>query len=904
MTLKKYEKLALLTAAPCVAAAGIFLGWSANYAGASFFVLKSTAMCKAFFGGDLLMPAKQLAAYASDARISRIGMIAAGTTAAEAVALGIGSYLLVKQPWAVKPPADGSRLAELKDLKKAGLLDGKPGTSILLGTFGKGKGAREVRYSGDSHFFVNGPSRSGKGRGFVMTNLIEYQGSKIVLDVKLENWEKTAPARLATGQKCFVFAPGSKSTHRWNPLDVVRAWPERSTDLINLAASLIPLDEKETAIWKQTARTILAGCIGYVLESKTMEGRRNIRSALRMFSSGVSFSQVILRILQNEPELNAFIRDIFSEHLGRDKEQRPSFEGNVTTALSAFHNLLIAEATSASDFDIRELRRNPFSLYIASPVSDFGTVEPILRLLIQQIHDVMLRTLPGTDEPYKILMMLDEFYQFERLPEIIKRAPLVAGYGMTIALIAQNIPQIDERYGVKTRDALLGNMDIKLNIAVGDDTTAKIVSGNLGRQYVEREGWGRADRLLLSKQASQGRFELIPLMDMDAVLRLDDNFTILQIRGTYGAVLNKLNFYTDEKFVDRQRQVAPYAGSLPKPELVLTPEWPLFNDRPLQTSDEPAADIIPVANDAVPVLPIPSTGQAGLAIPARVSRSMDDEAGDIIDLARSVYRNVDRFSQVYRHAVSAKDSNTAAQLLRNLRLTPDFYGQLIGTNGSFNIRGKQERKRAIAAITPSRVAIINARRGVTEARSRLYAQTLQVHGLTGQSNVPLAASETETVALSTVEDTAAGFTATEVFAAATAVSTPANVGDAIAEAIDPDDPFAEHPIIDDESEREQDTSPSFCSTSNASAGSNDAVEDEDNTRIDYGFADATEQVVADIAILALEAIETGRVSDIELLQGALSRMNASLGIVTSDEPWATASVQLGPPRISDAALSA
>ncbi|GAI31227.1 unnamed protein product, partial [marine sediment metagenome] len=275
---------------------------------------------------------------------------------------------------------------------------------------------------------------------------------------------------------------------------------------------------------------------------------------------------------------------------------------------------LMAEATSASDFDIRELRRNPYSLFVASPVSDFGTVEPLLRLLIQQIHDVMLRNVPGKDEPYNILMMLDEFYQFERLPEIVKRAPLVAGYGMTIALIAQNIPQIDERYGVKTRDALLGNMDIKLNIAVGDDTTAKIVSGNLGRQYVEREGWGKTGGLLLSRQASQGRFELIPLMDPDAVLRLDDNATILQIRGTYGAILNKLNFYADKKFVDRRSQVASYTSKMPIPVLVLTPEWPLFSDRPPQTSQEPVENTSPVADEFEPKTPFSPVSQAGAAV--------------------------------------------------------------------------------------------------------------------------------------------------------------------------------------------------------------------------------------------------------------------------------------------------
>ncbi|MGO4450426.1 type IV secretory system conjugative DNA transfer family protein [Phyllobacterium sp. TAF24] len=890
MALKRYEKIALITAGPCVAAAGLFLGWSANYAGASFFVLKSTAMWKAFFGGDFLMPAKQFAAFAGDARISRIGTIAAGLTFAQAGALGLGGFLLAKRPWAVKPPADGSRFATLADLKKAGLLDGIPGKSILLGTFGKGKNAPEVRYSGDSHFFVNGPSRSGKGRGFVMTNLLEYQGSTIVLDVKLENWEKTGPARLAMGQKCFVFAPGSKFTHRWNPLDFVRSWPERSTDLLNLAASLIPLDTKETSIWKETARSLCAGVLGYVLESETMENRRNLRSVLRLFSTGVSFSSVIALILRTEPDLNQFIIDSFKQHLGRDEEQRPSFEGNVVTALAPFNNLLMAEATSASDFDIRELRRNPFSLFIASPVSDFGTVEPLLRLLIQQIHDVMLRNLPGEDEPHKILMMLDEFYQFERLPEIIKRAPLVAGYGMTIALIAQNIPQIDERYGPKTRDALLGNMDIKLNIAVGDDTTAKIISINLGRQYVEREGWGKSGGLLMSKQASQGRFELIPLMDPDAVLRLDDNFTILQIRGTFGAVLNKLNFYTDAKFVERRKQVASYAARMPKPELVISAEWPLFMERPPQAVEQGPDSHQQVALQHPALFKLSDVAETN-------ERSMDDEAGTIIDLARSVYRNVDRFTQAYRYAVSARDSDAAAYLLQNLRLSPDYYGPLLGEDGSFNMRGKQARKRAIAAIAPLRAAVIEVRRDVTEGRSRMYAQTQQPQ-ITQADAV-----SAEVVTQATGEDltTDAGVVA-DFSAAATPASTAqpsaASVSiiaveagtDTGAEAGDPNDPFSEHPLIEDQLVVEI---PTLSATSAIIPTDDD--EGEDDTRIDYGFINATDHV-ATLTTIAQEAIGSGRVADIAKLSGALSRMNASLSVVMSDEPWTMASIQMNKPQ--------
>jgi type IV secretion system protein VirD4 len=690
--MNRFEKAALIIAGPIVGAGAAFYSWSASYAAASFLILKSSTMWKSFAGGDVFMPVKQAWIYFGNPAVSKLISAATVSMLVQTVIVAGGLALLIKRPWQVRPPVGGSRFAMLKDLESAGLLGGIPGKSVLLGTFGKGSSAVDVRYSGDSHFFVNGPSRSGKGRGFVMPNLLEYQGSVIVLDVKLENYTLTAAARVAMGQHCFVFAPGSARSHRWNPLDFVRGWPERSTDLINLAATLLPIGEKEEAYWKQTARGLLAGCLGYVLESATMEGRRNLRSVLRLFSTGRSFSAVLHNIIAEEPELDQFVLASFRQHLGRDEEQRPSFEGHVTTALAAFNNLLIAEACSASDFDIRNLRRKPLSLFIAAPVSDFGTVEPIIRLLIQQIHDVMLRSLPGADEPHKILMMLDEFYQFERLPEIIKRAPLVAGYGLTIALVAQNIPQLDERYGQQTRNALLGNMDIKLSIAVGDDFTAKIVSDNLGRKYEEREGWGRQTGLLLGKQASSGRFELVPLMDPGAVQRLDDKNTILQVRSGYGAVLNKLNFYTDSRFVARRRDVDVWKSELRVPALEIRVEWPLFEPQPL----EQVAGIVADGYQHPP-------------------HGTVDHESIVFEQARVVFADAAPVMHAFRLAMEATSDKVTADLLFRLRTAPETIGELRGGTIPFT-REYQIRKRGLASIWSLRRVVSEARWAVIASR--------------------------------------------------------------------------------------------------------------------------------------------------------------------------------------------
>ena len=182
-----------------VAACAGVLVWSANYAAAVWLVSRQSSIWLRFYNGEIWLPILQAWTWRGLPVVSKLLGIATGGLVVEAAVIAGGGYVLIAAPWKVRKPSDGARIATVADLKKAGLLDGVVGYSMLLGTF---KG-RDVRYSGDSHFYVNGPSRSGKGRGFVMPNLLEWRGSAIVLDVKQENWTLTAAARVALGQKVY-----------------------------------------------------------------------------------------------------------------------------------------------------------------------------------------------------------------------------------------------------------------------------------------------------------------------------------------------------------------------------------------------------------------------------------------------------------------------------------------------------------------------------------------------------------------------------------------------------------------------------------------------------------------------------------------------------------------------------
>lgn len=585
----KLRLLAGVCLAGTVVAGSSYMLWAMNYAVATRILMKSPRMWEAFESGQVFMPLRQVLAFPDNAAVQRLVQTATTATLVEIVALAILTIVVVRRPWELRPPEGGAKLLGTREIFTAELLGGETGKSVLLGTVGPGALAQDVRTSRDGHIVVVGPTRSGKGRGFLMINLLEWQGSVIVFDMKFENYLKTGSARRLLGQKCLVFAPGTENTHRWNPLDFIRPWPARATDLGNIAAALIPIPTGSDSYWAETSRGLLAGILGYVTDSRTMEGRRNLRSAIRMFSTGMEFSALLQAIVASEPDLNPFILDKFRQHIARDSRTRPSFESHITTALDPFNNRLIAAAMSESDFDLAELRRNPYSLFIGSPVADFRTVEPVIRLLIDQVNGFLTREEPGKDEPHKVLMLLDEFYQFEKLTEIIKRTPIVASFGLVVVLITQNVSQLIDVYGKPATEAFLGNMDVQLFIAVGDDASGRFLSEKLGNKYIRRTsrsglagGFNRA--------TEQVSFEQKPLLSSADLQGLSDKRTVLFVRGKGAAILNKLNFYEDRRFTSIRNRAEKVHGVMVRPQVHVPDEWPLFEPRPAGMKLPPVPD--------------------------------------------------------------------------------------------------------------------------------------------------------------------------------------------------------------------------------------------------------------------------------------------------------------------------
>ncbi|BCH04985.1 conjugal transfer protein TraG (plasmid) [Mesorhizobium sp. 131-2-5] len=467
-------------------------------------------------------------------------LIRAGIAAGSVVVLGLAGWLfaIVNRR---QMPYGQARFGTVLDAAKQGLTARQ---GIILG---KLAGAT-IRSDEPVHILVVGPSRSGKGTGFVLPNGYLWQGSAVFFDPKRENFEALANHRHAMGNKVFMFSPGSNDTHRYNPLDFVRRDERMATDCLVVASFVIP--EKADDTWAGAGRLLLSALIGYVLSSPLIAGAQHMRSVARLTTTGRDISSVLRAIVKTERlHLPTWVVDSFNQYIALEPETRNSAVFNVNMAMSLWNNGLISAATETSDFDIRELRRRPMTIFIGCTIAELSIFRPLIRILFQQIHDLMMVKIPGEDEPHQVLLMLDEFYHVGRMDSLISKITISAGYGFRMAIVMQDIAQLDELYGKNTRITTVSGSQIKLFIQINDLETSEFASEMLGettqiyKTPVMRPGQGIfAPRLWAPHYIPRPLRSPLELREMSA------RTSILIVKNSCSFQLTKIRHYRDQPY--------------------------------------------------------------------------------------------------------------------------------------------------------------------------------------------------------------------------------------------------------------------------------------------------------------------------------------------------------------------
>lgn len=530
-----------------------FAVWSLAYGVILSLVFHDGRVLKATLTERPFLPVQQFWIYRSNHSLQ----IVAATATVPAVLI-TGLIVLIGFRPTSNPLGDASfqTMADLRLSRwfgKKGHIFGRQGTAIL-------------RKRDDRHHLVIGPTRSGKGAGYVIPNALMYEGSMIVTDLKGEIWRLTAGYRKIHGNQVFLFSPGNPATHRYNPLDFIRLdRGTRTTDIQNIASILVPENpDSENSVWQGTAQQVMAGAISYIMESSHYKDRRNLGEVNSFFNSGVNLQVLMKLIKEKEPTLSRFTVESFNAYLQLSERAAASALLDIQKALKPFKNERIVAATTVTDMDLAAMKRRPISIYLAPSIADITLLKPLLTLFVQQTMDIL--TLDLQDNAVPVYFLLDEFRQLGRMNEIMTKLPYVAGYGIKLAFIIQDLKNLDEIYGETSRHSLLGNCGYQMALGANDQATADYVSRALGKTTIRYQSESRTIELMgLNRRTRVEQIRERDLMMPQEVRQLSEKQMILLVEGQRPILCNKLQFFDTKPF----QQASEFASShLPEVPIV------------------------------------------------------------------------------------------------------------------------------------------------------------------------------------------------------------------------------------------------------------------------------------------------------------------------------------------------
>ncbi|WP_407123493.1 type IV secretory system conjugative DNA transfer family protein [Bradyrhizobium sp. STM 3561] len=484
--------------------------------------------------------------YGADPRFDR--WLTLSTLAGLIVVFGLLGTILRQRPL---PLHGKARFASEREIKAAGL---RSRDGLLLGR----KDGKMLCFGGSEHVLLYAPTRAGKGVGYVIPNLLNWPDSVVALDVKKENWDRSAGFRAEHGQEVHLFDPLDENgrTARYNPLGYVRSDPaDLYDDLQRIAVMLFPAESRGDPFWFEAARSSFVAIGGYVAETPGLP--LTIGEILRQLSATqdlkAHFDKIIADRKIGPSPLSRHCITALNDFLAASENTLNSVRKTVTARLGLWLNPRIDSATSSNDFDLRQLRQQPMSIYLGVTPDNLDRMAPLLNLFFQQVVDLNTRELPEQNPKLnrKVLLLLDEFPALGNVNVLAKSVAFVAGYGIRLLTVVQSPAQLRAIYGIDAARNFMTNHAIEVVFAPKEQDVANELSERIGYETVNarsRSGPKGLAMRAISETVSEHRRALMLPQELKL---LPKSKAFILGTGIPPIIADKIIYYEDKSFLKR-----------------------------------------------------------------------------------------------------------------------------------------------------------------------------------------------------------------------------------------------------------------------------------------------------------------------------------------------------------------
>ncbi len=324
---------------------------------------------------------------------------------------------------------DSARWANFRDMRAARRVRQKDvlPQGFALGRAFDAPGRADPRLFYQGHVLTVAPTGTGKGVGAVIPNLLTYEGSAIVLDIKGENYAVTARARAEMGQEiCLIdpFGVTSAPPQGFNWFNVIDI---SSQDCVGIAENLaemlvIPSEASGDGIhFEETARELLRGLLLFI--ATLPPERRHMGELRRLITLPLEeFLEVLTDMAISKLGFEVIARTA-NNFIAKPDKERGSVLSTAQRHTTFLDDPRIVAALERSDFTMADIKTKAKTVYIVLPPNKLAANSRFLRGFI----GLALAAITGsnTRPVHPVVFMLDEFAQLGRMAAVEDAIPLV-----------------------------------------------------------------------------------------------------------------------------------------------------------------------------------------------------------------------------------------------------------------------------------------------------------------------------------------------------------------------------------------------------------------------------------------------------------------------------------------------
>lgn len=451
------------------------------------------------------------------------------------------------------------------------------------------RGGTPIGLGDDRHVVLCAGSRAGKGRSCLIPTLLEYAGSVLALDPKGELANVTARRRAAMGQRVCIVDPFGVTAGRlqnlrvgFNPLALLD--PDSSSLIVDaglIADALVVGSPQADPHWDESARNLIEGIILHVATYPAYEGRRTlvtVRDLLKRAFERVSDlpedfegtppPQLRAEMIHNAAlaaesggplagDLAAALEGAAADFYDKADRERASVLSVALRNTKFLDYPELRASLSVHEFELADLKgaAQGMTIYLCLPAGRMATCNRWFRLFVNLALETMERERAKPAIP--ILAVLEEFHVLGHMQQLETAAALVAGFGMKLLIVLQDLTQIKRHYkdGWET---FLGNAGVSIFFGNNDMTTLDYVSKRCGQTslIVERSSQVTATQRAGGATGSSWSLEVRELITPEEVSRLfgrdDRQQRQLVIRsGLPPAIIQRVKYDKHEMFAGK-----------------------------------------------------------------------------------------------------------------------------------------------------------------------------------------------------------------------------------------------------------------------------------------------------------------------------------------------------------------